>query len=144
MCEKTTIGNQFVNCAVNNVNGEKPENNDTALNEGIELLLKIWRSGNAELMKQAVVMMRGIAAQITDEKSENTEKNVIKPITERLTGSDEPVDQLDCLRSMTEFMRASAIAIGSTDRTLSVTEWDGFINMLGVVSEDLGLIADNV
>lgn len=142
--ETVNIDNQFVNCSINAVNGVN-SGKIHPFDEGVQLLCVIYRSGNKELMQRVINCIREIADEITEEEmSEETENDRRKPVTETITGCDHPADNLHCLRSMTEFMKASAIAIGANDRTLSVTEWDGFANMLSVISEDLGLIADNL
>lgn len=140
---KTNIDNQFINCSINSVNGGIQEGKQEPFDEGVQILCAIWRSGNKELIEKAVSYLREIASVIQPEESDNT-GDIRQPISRTITDSEHPADNLVCLKSMVDFMKASAIGIGSAGIDLSRSEWDGMVYMLDIIGNDLEVISDNL
>ena len=137
------IDNQFVNCSINSVNGGIQEEKQEPFDEVIQNLCIIWRSGKKELIERVVSYIKDIIAAIESEESDNTD-DIRQPISRTITDSEHPADNLVCLKSMVDFMKASAIGMGSAGIDLARSEWDGMVYMLKIISNDLEVISDNL
>ena len=122
-------------CKISAINVGTPENPLKA--EAFHLLHQIFGSGDEALINYTLIQLRLLAGK-------DTEKETDIPTSQMLTDSEHPADNLICLKSMTDFMRASAIGIACSDGTLSRSEWDGMVYMLGIIGNDLEMIADKL
>jgi len=141
------INSFFEHCTISEVNMIESAEKEKTMNEVItenplkteafQALNQIFESGNETLIQYTAIQLKTLL-------SKSTEKGEKTTTTQMITGVDHPADNLHCLKSMTDFMKASVIGIACADGSLSRTEWDGFAYMLGIISNDMKAIADNL
>ncbi len=105
--------------------------------EAFDALNQIFQTEDETLIRYAVIQLKSLMNKSPDKKGEMLS-------TQKITDSDHPAENLHCLRSMIEFIKASAIGIACDDGKLKRAEWDGFISMLTIISNDMKAIADNL